>query len=412
METLSLAAPQTLSGVNAEAQTIVHRIYQHILAQPVGQDFSLLGGEMGFALFERYYQNHFGLPEESRTWQRIEAGLEAIGEGEQIHTFARGVAGMAWSFLHLANTGLLSSLETDAQSIVEDLDEPLFVASMKCLQEGEFDYLHGGLSTMLYFLERTPSPRIHQYIKALVLELEKLSIISPKGGITWLFMKHGHHKPGDTPEYNLSLSHGVASIVAVLALAYEKGYERERCHKLIHLALRWMWNVRNKQDTSMFPYIVTDVLQDQHSRLAWCYGDLGIASAFYLAGEKLGYKPWKDTALHTIYKSTLRREFADTHVRDAGICHGSAGIAYIYHKFSKVSTNPIISSAARFWLTDTLQRSLPETEEAVYVQLTPTKEGFVPYKSMGLLEGEASIGMVLLSMLGAPTGWDRFLLLC
>jgi lantibiotic modifying enzyme len=224
-------------------------------------------------------------------------------------------------------------------------------------------------------------------------------------------MKHGHHKPGDTPEYNLSLSHGVASIVAVLALAYEKGYERERCHKLIHLALRWMWNVRNKQDTSMFPYIVTDVLQAQHSRLAWCYGDLGIASAFYLAGEKLGYKPWKDTALHTIYKSTLRREFADTHVRDAGICHGSAGIAYIYHKFSKVSTNPIISSAARFWLTDTLQRSLPETEEAVYVQLTPTKEGFVPYKSMGLLEGEASIGMVLLSMLGAPTGWDRFLLL-
>jgi hypothetical protein len=224
-------------------------------------------------------------------------------------------------------------------------------------------------------------------------------------------MKHGHRKPGDTPEYNLSLSHGVASIVAVLALTYEKGYERERCHKLIHLALRWMWNVRNKQDASMFPYTVTDVLQDQHSRLAWCYGDLGVASAFYLAGEKLGYKPWKDIGLHTIYKSTLRREFADTNVRDSAICHGSAGVTHIYHKFSRVSTNPIVSSAARYWLTDTLQRSLPETEEAVYVQLTPTKEGFVPYEPIGLLEGETSIGMVLLSMLGAPTGWDRFLLL-
>jgi hypothetical protein len=411
METLQLAPSQTQSDIKADTEIILHRIYKHILAQPVGQDFSLFGGEMGFALFERYYQNHFGLPEESRTWERIEASLEAIAEGEQIHTFAGGVAGMAWSFLHLVNAGLLSGLESDAQSIVEDLDEPLFAASMKCLQEGEYDYLHGGLSAMLYFLDRMPSPKIHQYITAMILQLEKLSILSPYGGITWLFQKHGHRTPGDTPEYNLSLSHGVASIVAVLALAYEKGYERERCHKLIHLALWWLWNMRNKQDPSMFPYIVTDVLQEQSSRLAWCYGDLGVANTFYLAGEKLGYKPWKDTALHTIYKSTLRRKFADTNVRDSCVCHGSAGVVYIYHKFTKVSNNPIIRSAAQYWLTETLQRSLPETKEAVYLQLMPSKEGFIPYENLGLLEGETSIGMVMLSMLGAPTRWDRLLLL-
>jgi lantibiotic modifying enzyme len=223
-------------------------------------------------------------------------------------------------------------------------------------------------------------------------------------------MKHGRHKPGDTPEYNLSLSHGVASIVAVLALAYEKGYERERCHKLIHLALGWIWNVRNKQDISLFPSTVTDALQDQHSRLAWCYGDLGVAGAFYLAGEKLGYKPWKDIALHTIHKSTLRREFADTKVCDSAICHGSAGVAHIYRRFAEVTGNPLFHSTAGYWLTDTLRRARPETEADVFLQVTSAAAD--PYTpSLSLLEGEASIGMVLLTALGAPAHWDRFLLL-
>jgi lantibiotic modifying enzyme len=394
METSLLAGPQTLSGVKAEVQTMVHRIYRHILAQPVGQDFSLLCGEAGIALFERYYQHHFRLPEADHTWQRMEACLEAIAEGAQSHTFARGIAGIAWGFLHLSNAGLLEGLESDAQSIVEDLDEPLFTAAMECLQEADFDYLHGGLGAIVYFLERDPSPKIHQYIRSLVIQLEKISVLSPHGGITWVFVDSDYKKLGNGTSYNLSLSHGTASIVAILALLYEKGFERERCHKLIHLALRWMWNVRNKQDISLFPNIVTDTLQDETSRLAWCYGDLGIANTFYLAGEKLGYKPWKDTALHAIFKSTSRRELAD-----------------IYQKFTRVSTNPIFSSAARYWLTDTLQRALPETEDGVYLQSIRTKEGNTDYMSLGLLEGEAGIGMVLLSMLGAPTAWDRFLLL-
>jgi lantibiotic modifying enzyme len=317
---------------------------------------------------------------------------------------------MAWGFLHLAKAGLLEGLEADAQGIVEDLDEPLFSGAMNSLREGDYDYLHGGLGEILYFLERTPNPNIHRYIKSLVVQLEKMAVPSPHGGITWIAPKVRSGQTDDEARYNLGLSHGVDSIVAVLALAYEKGYERERCHKLILLSLEWMWNVRNRQDLSTFPTMVTDVLQDQHSRLAWCYGDLGVASAFYLAGEKLGYKPWKDIALLTIHKSTLRREFADTTIRDSAICHGSAGVAHMYRRFAEATGNPLFHSTAGYWLTDTLRRARPETEANVFLQVTSAAAD--PYTpSLSLLEGEASIGMVLLTALGAPAHWDRFLLL-
>jgi lantibiotic modifying enzyme len=389
---------------------LIHRIYDHVTAQPVSGDASLLGGQMGFAVFETYCNRYVGIEDDSRIWERISFSLNAIQEGEMIHAFAGGMAGVAWGFLHLFNQGLLQDDELDPQSIVEDLDEGLFENAMMLLEDGNYDYLHGGLGVCLYFLERTPSPQIADYLSQIVERLSAVAVRFPNGDIAWNFDNFGTRSPQESNIYNLGLSHGSASIVAILSLLYEKGYARERCAELIQGNLQWMWGVRNKVRSngmnSVFPNTVTDVPTDQESRLAWCYGDLGIANTFWLAGEKLQNKAWKSIAEQTMLHAATRRG-PDTLMNDAPLCHGTTGAAYFFSQFSKHSNVPVLAEAIDFWLQKTAKLALPKENEDVFLSYHRGQ-----YESnLSLLDGEVSIAMALLSILGGSTAWDRFLLL-
>jgi len=367
-----------------------------------------MGGKMGAALFEAYYNRHVGIKDDSRIWEHVADALNQVQEGQLLHSFAGGISGIAWSFLHLSNQGLLQEEELDAQAIVEGLDEGLFEVSMTLLKEGDYDYLHGGLSACLYFLERTPSPQISSYIEQLVEQLSQIAIRFPNGDISWKYLSFNQYTLENAPNYNLGLSHGTASIVSVLSLLYERGYARKRCKELIEGNLRWMWHVRNKASKSIFPNTVSDNPEDQESRLAWCYGDLGIANAFWLAGEKLQNQTWKDRAEQTILHATTRKG-PDVKINDAATCHGTIGASYLFRKFARRLNNPLLDEAADFWLQKTLTYLQPEDTEDVFLSYAGESGGYESNPS--ILDGEASIGIALLVELGASADWDRMLLL-
>lgn len=386
---------------------LLHRIYRHVALQPpAGGDASLLGGQMGFAIFEAYYNRHFGIEDDSRVWERVSSSLNAIQEGQLIHSFAGGIVGIAWGFLHLFNQGLLQDDELDPQSIVEDLDEGLFESAIMLLEDGNYDYLHGGLGACLYFLERTPSPQIAGYLVKIVEQLSAVAVRFRNGDITWKFDNFGSRSPQESNVYNLGLSHGTASIVAILSLLYEKGYARERCAELINGNLQWMWRVKNKGTKSVFPNTVTDIPTDQESRLAWCYGDLGIANTFLLAGEKLQNDAWKAIAEQTILRAVARRG-SDALMNDAPFCHGTSGASYFFQQFSKKIVHPALNEADDFWFQKTVKSAQPENSNDVFLSYHRDQYD----SNLSLLDGEVSIGMVLLSKLGASTAWDRLALL-
>ncbi|MFN8346640.1 MAG: lanthionine synthetase C family protein [Spirosomataceae bacterium] len=387
-------------------QHLLHRIYRHVAKQPVDTNVSLFGGQMGYALFEAYCHRHFGIEDDSRVWERISASLNEIQEGKLIHSFAGGIIGIAWGFLHLFNQGLLQDDQLDPQSIVEDLDEGLFESTMLLLEDGNYDYLHGGLGACLYFLERTPSPQITGYLARIADRLGETAVRFPNGDITWKFDNFGSRSPQEPNLYNLGLSHGTASIVVILSLMYEKNYARERCRELIYGNLQWMWDVRNKAGNSIFPNTVGDTLMDQESRLAWCYGDLGIAHAFRLAGEKLQNEGWIKKAEQVMLHAAARRG-PDTLMKDAPLCHGTMGASYLFRQFAKHSPEPELLEAADFWFGQTTVLARPETAEDVFLSYYRDKYE----SSLSLLDGEISIGMALLAQLGADTAWDRALLL-
>jgi lantibiotic modifying enzyme len=277
---------------------------------------------------------------------------------------------------------------------------------MILLEEGSYDYLHGGLSACPYFLERTPSPQIAHYAAQIVEQLAAIAVRFPNGDITWRFDDFGSRGSEEPNIYNLGLSHGTASIVAILCLFYEKGYARARCAELIQGNLQWMWRVRNKSANSIFPNTVADVPTDQESRLAWCYGDLGIANTFWLAGEKLKNETWKDIAEQTILHAAARRG-ANALLNDAAFCHGTTGAMYFFRQFAQRTHQPLFTETADFWLRKTETFAQPETGKDVFLSYLKDRYD----SNLSLLDGEASIGMVLLSELGAATNWDRFLLL-
>ncbi|GAB4034271.1 lanthionine synthetase C family protein [Spirosoma gilvum] len=385
--------------------SLLQRIYQHILSQPLTDNVSLLSGQMGYAVLEAYVQRFYGLPTSEQTWERVEAGLDAIQAGELIHSFAGGIAGVAWGFLHLTNQGLLSVDEIDPQDILAGLDEPLFEVSMDFLRAGDFDYLHGGLSACLYYLERSPTPALAHYIDQLVQQLSDMAVRYPNGDITWAY------QDDNLPSalYNLGLSHGTSSIIAILSLLYERGYARPRCAELILGSLQWVWNQRNHKGISVFSNFAGPEHLNSESRLAWCYGDLGIANTLWMAGSILRLPIWQTRAYEVMLKASLRRTPIETMIKDAVICHGSAGSAYQFRKFAKRTQHPQLTQAAEFWLQELVTYILPEDQDDIFLRYATEAGQYVSER--GLLDGTAGVGLVLLGELGAPTTWDRFLLL-
>ncbi|MGA0556583.1 lanthionine synthetase C family protein [Larkinella sp. VNQ87] len=393
----------------SEITGLFDRVYRHIRQLPTDGNVSLLGGQMGYALLEAYAQQQLGETDNTRLWERISTSLAAIQQGELMHSFANGMAGVAWGFLHLDNQGLLQDDELDAQDIVADLDEPLFDLSMELILENEYDYLHGGLGAVLYFLERQPSTTRTYYLEHLVKALSDTAIRFPNGDITWPFDDFGRRTANQPPLYNPGLSHGTASIVCLLCLLYEQGLARPQCDELIRGTLQWMWNNRNRSGQTVFPTVVQEPRQDQDSRLGWCYGDLGIAQAFWQAGRTLGNAWWQLIAQETMLRAADRRDLRDCHIYDAGICHGAAGITHLFRRFAQRMPHPVLTETADYWMRQTLRYATPAPNEDVF-QVYSLESGQFE-SNLGLLEGECSVGLVLLAELGVPSHWDRFLLL-
>ena len=144
-----------------------------------------------------------------------------------------------------------------------------------------FDYLHGALGFGIYFLSRIQKNRkVENYLIELVNELEKESKIDIKNSLRWPPLKMTKDTKGVIS--NLSLSHGMASIIVFLSKVYNQNILKEKNYKLLDGAITYI--LSNHLDSSIFyscfPSMIVESEKSSNSRLAWCYGDLGIGMSF------------------------------------------------------------------------------------------------------------------------------------
>ncbi len=366
----------------------------------------LLTGNCGIAIFLAYVNliyNDANLNYEMET--SLHKSFEKLAKEGSVHTFADGFAGICWGMNLLA---LQNKVEADVSSLFEEIEPYLVTTSENNLKVNFFDFIHGGLGAGIYFLDRLPDITARNHISKTILSIHQNAVFFGND-VKWSCIIQ-NNEGFEKVEYNLGLSHGIPSIIWFLSKCFQEKIEEEKCQFLITGAVQWILKQKLPAGyLSLYPSAIEDSTSYNHSRLGWCYGDLGIASCIWQAGKSLNNEKWKKEAIEIMLHASQRKEFKKNGIIDAGICHGTAGIAHIFNRFYFETKLEVFKETANYWINETLKMSTFEDGLAGFKTYRQENGWLNEY---GLLEGIAGIGLVLLSHISdeEPT-WDRCLLL-
>jgi len=371
---------------------------------------NLMGGKSGELIFTAYYSKY----RENYTYQeKINPLLSDIFDnvkgGFRFPTFASGLAGIGWTVELLTQNGFIKA---DTNSIIGSLDDFLYPYMHQYIKQGNYDYLHGAIGIGLYYLNRQKNPKTLKYIEELIEELEKKSTQKAEY-ISW---ESSLGLNENLRGYNLSLSHGLASIIVFLSRLFEAGIKTDKVFYLTTGAINFL--LHSKHNSKKYPFqfpawvckdLNSDV--DHGGRLAWCYNDLGIGYALWQAGVIYKNEAWKNEAINILLQTTKIIELSDSKVMDAGLCHGTSGAAHIYNKIYNHTNIEDFKIAATFWFEQTLKMAHFDDGLVGYKSFrTPEYGGW--YNDYGFLEGISGIGLAMISAVSdIEPKWDGALLL-
>jgi len=367
----------------------------------------LMGGKAGAALFLFYYANY------ARNETYYDRGMELLNDvfdqinaGALYHSFAGGLAGIGWTVDHLIKQDFI---DADSDDILSDLDEFLHKMMISEIKEKHYDFLHGALGVGVYFLSRLDKEKTKEYLSELTDWLDKVSVKDKGGGLKW---KSILDRERDIEGFNLSMSHGISSIITFLAKLIDAGIQPEKASLLQQGAVKFL--LQQSLDTDKFMSNFPSWVSDDpvgHSRLAWCYGDLGNAVALWQAAQSVDNKAWREKALEVILHATKRRDVKQNMVLDAGLCHGAAGISHLFNRMYHYTGKKECKDTALYWFNDTLKKAAYKDGNAGYkVWRTQEYGGWI--REFGFLEGVSGIGLALLSAVTeTEPAWDRALLI-
>lgn len=368
----------------------------------------LMSGLCGLSVFFFYYARMTKDPVyEEIANSLLSEAFERINGGYTYHTFCDGLAGIGWTIVHLAKNGFIDSETVD---MFGPIDSYLSQQIIHEVTSANFDFLHGSVGVGFYFISRPNSADAVDGLDRLVNGLERFSQVDSSGGCRWRSVLD--HEKG-TRGFNLSLSHGISSIIILLAELLRKRKFGENTSSLLKRAVYYMLSQKKNSDSfgSSFPSWVTESGQSVRSRLGWCYGDLGIGIALLRAASVTGEREWHDLAIDVLLQTTKRRDLETANIFDAGICHGTAGLALIYRRLYEELEMDEFKDSALFWASQTLKMAdHPEGYAGYSVYHTEKYGGWYPQE--GLLMGIAGIGLMMISMLSdIEPKWDACLLL-
>ena len=373
-------------------------------------NLSLMKGSSGCIVF---YSNLFQYQNEeiylSKIEQLIADSIDDLNKGYNLTSLSYGIPGFAWTLEYLSLMGVIDIKEI---SFLDDIDTFMYKNMMKGINAGDYDFLNSSGGIFWYFLNKKAINKeyIGTYID--VLYSKAKNIDSDK--IAWIVIEQSRGR-GKDEEYNLSISHGLSSLIILLAKANMLGIRKSKTKELLEKSLNFLYSqeYNNSNNRFLFPdYIDSSNMKYGGGRLAWCYGDLGIAIALWQAGDALNDKKLKQKASDICLNTTKIRKYEDAGVLDAGLCHGTAGIAHIYNRMYRYTNNPEFKKAANYWIEETLKiATFADGLAGFKVYRTAEYGGYV--NEYSLLQGVSGIGLSLLSYVNEkddPT-WDKCLLL-
>lgn len=375
---------------------------------------SLSGGAAGEAILHAYLALHNGDEHQAdRAATLLERAAQVLATTVMPPGLYGGFSGVAWAVEHLQSRLFEPDPEGDDPN--REIDEALLAYLSTLTESDEYDLISGVTGLGVYARERLSYPSGVLLLERVVDCLVKQAETGPEG-TTWFT------SPDRLPEwqleihprglYNLGVAHGIPAVVALLAIACRSGVAADRARPLLDGAVRWLLARQLPAGRgSCFASSFSAGEDSAASRLAWCYGDPGIAATLLVAARAVGEPVWRDKALE-VARAAARRSPEQSFVRDAGLCHGAAGLAHLFNRFWQASGEKVFRDAARDWIERTLE-------------LRVAGEGIAGFRAWhalsgpngewaaepGLLEGATGIALVLLAAVSTvEPEWDRILL--
>ena len=384
-----------------------------------GWDASLAGGHAGVALLHAWLAAVTGRPEAaSRARHHRDQAIAGLAREPMDASLWGGFPGVAWA-VQLVDGLVDPGGEDRNEAIDAALEQTLARPALWPLPH---DLVGGVTGAGLYALSRLPRPRARSCLELVLDRLEAAATENSAGGLCWWTpaeLIDDDELAGDYPSGygDLGVAHGVPAAIGLLGLLTGAGIGGERARRLLDGAVRWMGGQAVPgADGPTFPiWTAPDGVEGDlgPARSAWCYGDPGVAAVLLVAARGAGERDWERDAVALALRSAGRPP-EDAGVDEACFCHGSAGLAHVYHRLYRATGEEALAAAARYWLADTVQRcesarAAAAGDDAAWVL---GGEDGPHWTGADIVDGAAGVGLVLLAAAtGLEPAWDRMFLL-
>ncbi|PZR19475.1 MAG: hypothetical protein DI539_13840 [Flavobacterium psychrophilum] len=389
--------------LKSEVDAILASLYswQFTPKQVNTNDLSLMSGHPGaIAMLVDIYNNDPSVVSKKTIQDCIQVTFSILENAQEFYpTYCGGLAGYGYFLLKLSNTHFFTDdsdqeIIDTIEEIIIQIDELLIEQLDINLHHDNVDILHGAVGMGIYFLERDNIICINKIVDKLEKDAKYRD-----GGLYW--QKYEQYRLFTTV-VDMGLAHGNASLLYFLAKVFTKDTKNEKVKKLISDSIRF--HIDNAQQlnveiSSYFPHMIDALHFDssshtsENSRLAWCYGDLGVLHTLLIASITINEENLYDQIITMAENASKRKSKENTGVIDVGFCHGSSGIAAIFQSFYDLTKNIKFLEASQHWLSYTLSckdQTLKADETAGYSFFVDNKK----IADLSLLEG---VGGVLFS---------------
>ena len=277
-------------------------------------NYSLLGGDLGDIIF-LYHYSRIDAHYESIADGLLEKMLQSLSMQPRIATYCNGLAGLGVGLLTLQQDGVISGVDSALGSI----DPVISLSLASFVEDNNIDFLHGLIGIGFYLLERNNSSKEYSVSNlSKIVDYLDTTKIADGAVVKWKYNEKRLSKP-----FNISLSHGVSSIVVFLCRLIKSGAFSEnnnmKIKQMLQGAVQYLLSNRVDVDRLGCCFASSSIECDDYphrSRLAWCYGDLGVATALLEAGNTLHDSSVRDIAIQVLLYSAKRRDIKANYVND------------------------------------------------------------------------------------------------
>lgn len=394
--------------MNNDIENRVHEIAECIFKAMKNKeleiiDLGLLSGQTGIIVFCGHYLREYPNARKTKILDDyLNSYFDRLTAGVELFTYCSGLAGILEGLRYMNKAELLS---VDYSDIENSYLAFLQGFALQNITNMNYDYLHGSLGVIKYFHD--DSAFVNEALRLLEEMAEK------DGDIYKWKSKIGMER---RVGYNIALSHGISSIVAVLSQLNSRSIHRDTRNRIVTNACNYIMSqeIDYQKYGCFFPSMSLEDSEEPfyRSRMAWCYGDLGVAAALWQAGKALNNELWKSKAIEVYTYSSQRKSPQDSMILDAELCHGTTSLAMMFEYMNQQTGKPLFRETRDFWIGQTLGMKRFEDGLAGY----KTWQGFDKdwSKEYALLDGASGIGLMLMSILpkwSGGTKWMEFFML-